>query len=286
VLPTDHHDYIEFAGGRTLVSYPIKDNVVGLFSGSKMYADGVLEEQDTNGNPLWTWTASDHFAPAESTFPVNFGVPPNQIADFPDAWDVSHINAVDRMPDGDYLVTARHLDAVFRVDRSSATGSIDWVLGGPAPSGITPLPGRPAPLTVVGDPYGGPKRPHDARLDGDVLTMFDNQTGTGRFPRAVAYRINVGAGTATMLWEIRNSVIGGATLGSVRQAGDSVLVGWGAGLQPMIEEFAWDGTRFTRVMAIGQRDSGSSYRTVKYPPSDFDVNVLRANAGGTAQPPP
>jgi hypothetical protein len=289
-LPTDHHDYIEFAGGRTLVSYPLVKPVAQtpLFGGSPDYVDGVIEEQNVGGAPTWTWRVSDRFAPAEATFPLNFAVSPF-IPGFPNAWDVSHINAIDRMPDGDYVVTTRHLDAVFRVDRSSPTGAIDWVLGGPIPSALTPPLGRPAPLTVVGDPYGGPKRPHDARFDpvGNVLTMFDNQAGvSGRFPRAVAYEINVAAGTATMLWEIRNGVIGGDTLGSVRQAGGSVLIGWGAGLQPMIEELAWDGTRFTRLMAIGQRDSGSSYRTVKYPPSDFDINVLRANAGSTAQPPP
>ena len=33
-------------------------------------------------------------------------------------------------------------------------------------------------------------------------------------------------------------------------------------------------------MSISQIPYGYSYRTVKYPVADFDVNVLRANAGG------
>ena len=115
---------------------------------------------------------------------------------------------------------------------------------------------------------------------GDVLTVFDNQAGMpGRQSRAVAYRIDEGAGTATMLWEFRNSGPNpGATLGSVRQATDgSILVNWSQGLQPIIEELAPNGTRLMSITIPG----ASSYRTVKYAPGDFDVNRLRATAGGT-----
>ncbi len=42
-----------------------------------------------------------------------------------DAWDVFHLNSIDRMPDGDYVVSARHLDAVFRVDRASGWRQLD-----------------------------------------------------------------------------------------------------------------------------------------------------------------
>ncbi|HSP28109.1 MAG TPA: hypothetical protein VLN74_06125, partial [Ilumatobacteraceae bacterium] len=65
------------------------------------------------------------------------------------------------------------------------------------------------------------------------------------------------------------------------QTGDSVLVNWGAGLQPLIEELAPNGTT---LMSIGL--PGFSYRTLKYPPTDFDANVLRANAGGSVTSPP
>ncbi len=87
-----------------------------------------------------------------------------------------------------------------------------------------------------------------------------------------------------MLWEFRNSApYTGDTLGSVQQADDgSVLVNWGAGLQPIVEELAPNGTR---LMAIGLPAGGNSYRTVKYPPSDFDVATLRATAGGSVTPP-
>jgi hypothetical protein len=137
----------------------------------------------------------------------------------------------------------------------------------------------------VGDPLGGPKRPHDARLNGNVLTMLDNRAATGQPSRAVAYAIdtsNPADPTATMLWEFRNGAPGGATLGSVQQTDNSVVVNWGAGQQPFLEELAFNGQR---LMAIGLPNSGNSYRTVKYAPADFDVNVLRANAGGAIDSP-
>jgi hypothetical protein len=138
-------------------------------------------------------------------------------------------------------------------------------------------------LNIIGDPYNGPKRPHDARLNGDVLTMFDNQAGMpGRQSRAVAYRIDEVAGTATMLWEFRNSApFTGDTLGSVQQTPTRCVVNWGAGLQPFLEELSPNGSR---LMAIGLPNGGNSYRTVKYPPGDFDVNSCDSTPAARSLP--
>jgi len=261
----------------------------------------VIEEVNGDGTRRWLWRMSDYFDPASSTFAINFDTnlprPPagTGAAGFPDAWDVFHINAIDRVgADGDYIVTVRHMDGVFRVDYPS--GDVLWTLGTP-PANNPRLPGPAGPqaprLRIVGDPYttpgdpfSGPKRPHDARLNGNVLTMLDNQAGTGRPSRAVAYTIdtsNPADPTATMLWEIRNAVPGGATLGGAQQTPDgSVVVNWGAGLQPFLEEFAPNGTR---LMSVSLPFGGNSYRTVKYPPTDFDVNTLRATAGGSVVAP-
>ena len=64
----------------------------------------------------------------------------------------------------------------------------------------------PRNLDVLGDPYGytfGAQ--HDARLLGDgTVTVFDNRTNASRLPtpRAVRFRINRQAGTATLLQSI------------------------------------------------------------------------------------
>ena len=112
--------------------------------------------------------------------------------------------------------------------------------------------------------------------------MMDNRTATGQPSRAVAYRIDEVARTATMLWQIiAPSGQSGGTLGSVRvQPDGSILVGWGAPLQPMFTEHDANGNL---TMSITQSPSGFSYRIVKYPVTDFDAAQLRATAGGTAQ---
>jgi hypothetical protein len=169
-----------------LTSYPIltgdlrgNPRIPGA-TGTDRYSDGVIEEVNGDGTRAWIWSMKDHFSPASSPFPLNFESTP-EFANT--GWDVFHINAIDRQPDGDYVVTARHMDGAFRVDsRHAATCS--WTLG-------------------------------------NVLTMFDNQVGD---------------------------------VPGVR----------------------------VRPRSAQRRNS---YRTVNYPPSDFDVNDLRNNAGGSITPP-
>jgi len=280
--PVDHHDYVELPGGsRAMLTYPLVKNQPlaqlgpAYFDGDSI-VDGEIHELDASGHTVWTWSTLDHFGYDEVTFPQRFGLYPSE----PHGGEVDpfHLNSLALADDGsgDYVVSARHLDSVFRVDR--ATGDVLWKLGGATP-GTDPKPH----LTIVGDPLGGPLRPHDARLTGDVLTLFDNRSGTSGPARAVAYRIDTIAATATMLWEIRDPQgrpSGG--LGSVRvQADGSIVVCWG-GLQPMFQEFGPD--RVSR-MTISSDSQHLSYRFVKYPKATFNASVLRANAGGNAEAP-
>ena len=90
-------------------------------------------------------------------------------------WDVFHINAIDREADGDYVVTC----ATWMACSASTTDVRRRPVDAREPPAVDAIAGA-RQLTIVGDPFGGPKRPHDARLNGNVLTMLDNQAGTGR----------------------------------------------------------------------------------------------------------
>jgi hypothetical protein len=194
-----------------------------------------------------------------------------------DEVDIWHINSIGLVDDGsgDYVVSARHLDAVFRVDRG--TGDVAWILGS-LPVGAPQKSGAQR-LTIVGDPRNGPRRSHDARMTGDVLTLFDNRTDTGQPARAVAYRIDETAGTATMLWQIETPTgVSAPGLGSNRVAADgSVLVSWGAAISPLMEEFTAARQSALRIYQVG---GGASYRITKEPPDAFSASILRATAGG------
>jgi hypothetical protein len=283
--PTDHHDYAELPGGRyALISYPVVHHVdltalpgTGWLADDSI-ADNVIQEFDAAGSLVWSWALSDHFGYDEVPYPVRWPAEPAYTGGEVDVW---HTNALAAIDDGsrDYLVTARHLDAAFRIDR--ATGKIDWILGS-LPTSAPQKTGAPR-LQIIDDPLGGPRRPHHARLRGDVLTIFDNRADTGQPSRAVAYRIDDVAKTATMLWSI--TAPGGATafgLGSVDLDTDgSVVVGWGP-LQPMVQEF--DPNR-RLVLQISQVPGGQAYRVIKEPKSTWTVGQLRLAAGGTAEAP-
>ncbi|MFT6291128.1 MAG: hypothetical protein ACJAR2_001728 [Ilumatobacter sp.] len=256
--------------------------------------DGSIRELIGDGTLLWNWNASDHFAVEEVTYAQCFGnyVDPPPSGD-PGEVDLYHFNSLQRVdeaecePECDYIVSARHLDAVFRVDRS--TDAIDWILGSlPAdpsePGYVANQSGAPR-LTIVDDPLGGPMRPHDARLVGDVLTIHDNRSASGQPTRFVAYQIDTSNAdpalwTATLIRQIDHpDGLTSGQLGSARVANDgSVLMNWGA-TQPMFVEYGADDVELLR-MTLGFGEV--AYRIVKYAPGDLDVDELRATAGGAA----
>ncbi|MEM8618902.1 MAG: aryl-sulfate sulfotransferase [Actinomycetota bacterium] len=303
-LPLDHHDHVDLPnGGSALLSYPLRTTVDAMdledlngnvpcpvlgqsppcFFGDDSVVDSTIIEVDAAGQIQWTWnTFSDGgLGVRDAGFPQRFARYPSE----PNGGelDLVHINSLQRVAGGDYVASARHLDAVFRVDR--ATGSLDWYLSSAPPLGGSPA-ANVARLTLVGDPLGGPLRPHDARFDDatNILTVFDNRSGTSDPARVVAYRINQGAMTATLLWQfdepqLRTSPAqGGARLGP----DGSLLVTWGS-LQPVFEEYgpaAANGAR-ELLLRIAQVPGGTSYRILKQPVGAFDRNQLRATSGGS-----
>lgn len=285
---TDHHDMVSLPNGnRAMIAYEQRPGMVDLraalgpaFFTDDSAIDGRIQELTPAGLPVFNWLSAEHFFDAESTFPQRFN-PPATIHN--GAVDLLHINSIDLQPNGDYIVSARHLDAVFRIDRSN-NGKVLWILGGSSTVANKDL----APhMTIIGDPLGGPKRMHDARLGADgVLTMFDNRSATGQPPRIVAYQLDEVAHTATMLWQRTYPDPAGQSfgLGSARRNPDgSLVISWGS-LQPLLEELDANGHR---LLAVSDPAPGAlAYRFIKEPPGTYDREILLANAGGDAQPPP
>jgi Arylsulfotransferase (ASST) len=166
------------------------------------------------------------------------------------------VNAV--QPDGDALIASfRHVNAIYKIDRAS--GRILWKLGGTK---------RAESLRVIGDPYG--QRPfggqHDVRLSQDgTLTVFDNETGRDRPPRALRYRIDEAARTATLVEQINAPVpLESQFGGSARKlpGGDWVIY-WGGDLL-FTEQQPDSGAEVLRVTRHG---SHWGYRVVPLPPA-------------------
>ncbi len=84
---------------------------------------GFREFDLASGDTIFEWWASPHISVEEST------TRPTQLeGPYPQGWDWFHGNSLDRNDDGDYLVCARHTDAIYKI--SGVDGQIMWRLGG------------------------------------------------------------------------------------------------------------------------------------------------------------
>jgi len=213
---------------------------------------------------VWEWKAEDHIDLSEIKYPLRFNVNGTSVV------DLQHFNALDVAPNGDYVVTARHMDALFRVSR--ATGTVVWKLGGTASKDGAPL------LQFVGDALGGPKRPHDGRLlpDGSI-SVFDNRLDSPGATRGVVYAIDTMANTATLTRTLaRTDGVTVGTMGSTRVTADGhLIVGWGAN-SPLATEIDEHGTLVFELRG----PEGGSYRSVKEPAGAFDRATLRSSSPG------
>ncbi len=294
--PTDHHDLQQLPNGNMLlISYHERSgvDVSALGAGYPTSANVVdcwLQEINAQGAVVWEWHSEDRIGVAETV--VQKDAPALVLAtDYagnavqPAVYDLIHANSVDVVEDGtgDIIVSARHMDAVFRVSR--ATGKIVWKLGGSAPADPATIH-----LSVVGDPLAGVYRQHDARLlkDGKTLTVFDNETrrAATASSRGVEYTIDTAAGTATMTGQWTYETAGGQAfgLGSMRRTEDGgTVVGWG-GLPMVMSEWLPNRSSATSNGSSGKPASalrnGSvySYRVIKVPKSTWSEATLRAAA--------
>jgi Arylsulfotransferase (ASST)/Bacterial Ig domain/Bacterial cadherin-like domain/RTX calcium-binding nonapeptide repeat (4 copies) len=258
----DHHEVLLLPNGNYILGrYPASTGIDmtgcgGSASGTLI--DAEVQELTPAGSLVWSWKASDHIS----------------FSEVPDVWkdqcsgdgDIYHFNSVE--PDGDgYVISFRHLNAVYRVDRE--TGNIDWKLGGMA---------RPESLTVVGDPlsatstFGGQ---HDARILADgTLTVFDNGTGQRRPPRSVRFSIDADAGTATLLEDVRDvGTPASQCCGSTRRMpGGNWITAWG-GFNPYITEQTGSGER---AFTLNFTQGFVTYRVNPVLPGELSAAALRA----------
>jgi Arylsulfotransferase (ASST) len=222
--------------------------------------DAEIHEIDANSNILWKWRTRDHITLAET---FDAGWEPT-VGD-----DIIHMNAV--QPDGTdhVLFSARHLNAIYRINKTS--GAIEWKIGG------TP---RAESLTVVGD-----TRPtavgvnllsgqHDVRLWADgTVSVHDNGTIANRPPYVMRYSIDTTNATATVVEAISDARVPySAFTGSARRTQNgNWLVQWG-GL-PFLTELDSSGNP---VVTINYNlGTGFSYRAVPALPGEVAASTLR-----------
>ena len=80
------------------------------------------------GSLLWEWSAINHVALADSYVLPNTTEVAGTGFTATEPWDWVHVNSADENADGDFLISARHTNTVYKV--SGQDGSIIWRLGG------------------------------------------------------------------------------------------------------------------------------------------------------------
>jgi hypothetical protein len=244
-----HHDFEPLPGGGAVFLTRIIQalDVAELGGVVDVMGDGLVEI-DAAGAVVWTWDAFEHV-------PLDFSHPLAAEPNPQGRYDWTHGNAVSLSPDGDFfIVSLRHQNAVIAIDRTD--GSIAWTLG----------EGRDFDLALGGSWFDSQ---HAASVSGTgdqlQVLLYDNGNLRDTTSRAVAYDIDLGAGTATEAWSwdvgFLTSNFGDARLleggdflvgaGGVRGTDDAALV---SQVSPT-GEAVWsleigDGRWFSRVLPV------------------------------------
>jgi len=171
-----------------------------------------VQEQDAVGNILFEWNSNDHIHPSEmSPF---WGYPQPEL-------DYAHGNSIEEDSDGHLILSMRHLNAVYKINRQ--TGDIIWQLGGVN-----------SDFVFVND--AGFSAQHDARvLPNGHLSVFDNGNESNpQVSRGVVYELDTMNWIATKQEEyvFPNGLVYGPAMGSFRKYDDFTLTGFGRIFRP------------------------------------------------------
>jgi hypothetical protein len=223
---------------------------------------------------VWRWNSGDHIALSESKpFMKSIINGPVRTADGRLAHDLVHVNSVE--PDGDsVLISMRQTDSVYKVSRR--TGAIEWKLGGTqTPESLS--------LTNVADPANVMTGQHDARLLPDgTLTVHDNRTLSGYYPRAIRFSIDEAARTATLIEEVADPAAGYSNCcGSARRLpGGNWVASWGS--TGLVEELSPAGRR-VYALHFGGHTGADSYRAIPIMPGQLSLRAMRRGMDAMAR---
>jgi hypothetical protein len=188
----------------------------GAYNGALV--DAAVQEYDlATGKLIRSWDALRHISlhQSQATLPTN-GFP----------WDAYHINSIQLLPGGKFIVSMRNTWGAYLVD--AATGRIEWTLGG---RGSSFSFGRGASFEWQ----------HDVRMQpGGTVSLFDDHccqlTGGGTSVKAtgpsrgLVLRVNTRARTASLLAQYgQHEGFESEYMGNTQPLpGGGAFVGWGS----------------------------------------------------------
>jgi len=267
----DIHEFLILDNGNYVLAAS-RDSVMDLSSYSFNGNQGldsckvksfVLQEFDSNHNLLFEWNSIDHIYPTEFIDGYNYNE---------NEFDYVHGNAIEEDADGNFLISFRHIDAIYKINR--VTGDVMWILGG-----------KSNQFNFVND--NGFSAQHDIRLlpNGNI-TLFDNANNTDvpKITRAMEYTLDTVNMTCTRVWEyIHNPPFFARAMGNFQTSvTNEKLIGYGYCLRPNPSFVHLD--EFDNIHAeLFLKDSVISYRARMASLSFINAPSINcSNSGGQA----
>ncbi|KAH0829768.1 hypothetical protein AYO21_06749 [Fonsecaea monophora] len=270
---TDKHEFHIINEETALIQiyHPVPYNLTA-YGGSEeqqWIVDAKFQELDIEtGEVLFEWSSLEHVDPSEAYLPLN----PGQAGagyNSSDAWDYFHINSVDKDDQGNYLISARDANAVYKIN--GTTGEIIWQLSGKSSS-------------FKMGPEVEFAFQHHARFQGrnengtrEIISLYDNSAhGTENDHGHEVHFYNISRGKIiqvdTETWEARivqafhppDDLLSKSQGSTQLLPNGNVLVNWGS--EGAMTEFKPDGTPiFHTYMDSGYLGLGvENYRGFRY----------------------
>jgi hypothetical protein len=217
----DQHEFQLTPGGTALIVGYEEARVDASAVGGSVnqdVLDGVVQEIDlSTAQVVFEWHSLTH-VPLKSSFAPAPAAQPDT------PWDYFHINSVKIDTDHNLLISGRHTDTVYKVDRH--TGQVIWRMGGKN-SSFAMGPGTAFTWQ------------HDAEaVRRNVYRVFDNRWNqipstppSGPESRVLYIRVDPNAGTATRVRHIEypgTGLLAGSQGNAQSLPNGNVLVNWGA----------------------------------------------------------
>lgn len=262
----DGHEYRELDNGNVLVDTYVPEAAdLRRVGGPRRAAivSAEVQELDPHGRELWHWNSRGHISLGETgRWWRSVLSNPRRRLQGRQTFDPVHINSIDPRGQSQVVISTRHTDAVYGIDRAS--GEIRWKLGG-SKTGKS--------LRIVGDPAHRPLGgQHDARVGSDGrLSVYDNGKDRPRRPRVVFYRLEPANGVARYLGQLSDPEVSRShCCGSARELpGGGWLVSWGD--NPLVSAFDDQGR-----LAFRLHLAASTFRAPPAPPGATSVGALDA----------
>lgn len=253
----DGHELRELGNGNFLVgSYVPETADLSRFGGPARAAivSAEIQELDPHGRVRWRWNSRGHISLAETgRWWRNVLSNSRHRLQGRETFDPVHINAIEPRGSDEVVISTRHTDAVYGIQRS--TGEIVWKIGGSKTADSLQILGDPAQKLLGGQ--------HDVRIaDDGSLSVYDNGKDRPRRPRVVFYRLDPKQERARYLGQLNDSEVKTShCCGSARELADGGwLVSWGD--NPLVTAFNAD-----RQIAFRLELAASTFRAAPVPPN-------------------